>query len=323
VSDALGAEAPLPQRRRPLLSWVVGLVVLALAVWLVWRNADDVARAAREVGLATFALAGVLGLLGTLCVGGLWVSLLHGAGVRPPAREAFSVFFVTQLGKYLPGAIWPVVAQMEWGRRWGSSRRPMLAVNILLLALVTVTGLLVGLALLPWSSGDGLARYWWTLLFVLPLLATLHPRVVPALLDRALALVGRPALGLRLTGRSMVQALGWCAAMWCFMGLHLWVMTHALGATGVTAWAAATGAMALGWAAGLIVIPAPAGAGVREAVLVATLAAQVGSSPALAVAVASRVLLLLADVALAALSLLLRAPLPTAARSGRGTAASG
>ena len=70
--------------------------------------------------------------------------------------------------------------------------------------------------------------------------------------------------------------------------------------------AAAIGGMALAWAVGLIFIPAPAGAGVREAVLVATFAPQIGGPEALVVALASRVLLLLADVALAGLGALAR-----------------
>lgn len=88
------------------------------------------------------------------------------------------------------------------------------------------------------------------------------------------------------------------------MGSHVLVMTRALGAEGWESWAAATGGMALGWAAGLIVLPAPAGAGVREAVLVATLAPQIGVASALTVAVASRMLLLLADVGLAVIGAL-------------------
>ena len=62
---------------------------------------------------------------------------------------------------------------------------------------------------------------------------------------------------------------------------------------------AAIGGMGLAWAAGLIFIPAPAGAGVRDAVLVATFAPLIGTTAAFAVALASRVLLLVVDVVLA------------------------
>ena len=57
----------------------------------------------------------------------------------------------------------------RWWLRWVSAhagerpRRVMLAASILLLTTLTVTGLLIGAVLLPWSSPDGLGRYWWLL----------------------------------------------------------------------------------------------------------------------------------------------------------------
>ena len=92
-------------------------------------------------------------------------------------------------------------------------------------------------------------------------------------------------------------ALGF--AVWLVMGLHVLTLVSALGPSGPVVAGAAIGGMGLAWAAGLIFIPAPAGAGVRDAVLVATLAPLVGTTSAFAVALASRVLLLMADVVLA------------------------
>jgi len=59
--------------------------------------------------------------------------------------------------------------------------------------------------------------------------------------------------------------------------------------------------LALAWAAGIGFIPAPAGAGIREGLLALTLGPIIGVPEALTVALASRVLLLIADVLLAAL----------------------
>jgi uncharacterized membrane protein YbhN (UPF0104 family) len=232
--------------------------------------------------------------------------LVHGLGVPAPRVDAGGVFFVSQLGKYLPGSVWPVLAQMEFGRQWGAPRRTMFAANVLMLASVTATGLVTGAALLPWSSSDGFAKYWWTLLILIPLVVALHPRTIPTVLDRLLALVGQEPLGVRATGRSMLLATLWGFVAWLFTGLHLFVLTHALGAHGVKGLAAAIGGMGLAFAVGLIFIPAPAGAGVREAVLVATFAPQIGTAEALAVALASRVLLLLADVVLAGVGAVVR-----------------
>lgn len=271
------------------------------------RSRDDIERAVADLGIGVLCLAAALGVLGTVAIGQVWFVLLRGLDVEAPRREMGAVFFVSQLGKYLPGSVWPVLAQMEFGHRWGAPRRTMLAANIMMLAVVAATGLTVGAALLPWSGGDGLSGYGWTLVFLLPLLACLHPRTIPVAVDQVLRVFGREPLGVRLDGRSMLAALGWGLVVWAVMGVHLLVMTRALGAAPpAAAAAAAVGAMGLGWAAGLIFVPAPAGVGVRDAVLVAALAPQIGVPEALSVALASRVLLLLADVVLAATGAALR-----------------
>ena len=294
-------------RGRHLLSWVVGLAVLGLGAWLVLRSRADIERAVADLGVGVLCLAALLGVLGTVLIAQVWLVLLRGLGVQAPRREIAAVFFVSQLGKYLPGSVWPVLAQMELGHRWGAPRRTMLTANIMMLAVVAATGLTVGAALLPWSGGDGLSRYGWTLVLLVPLLACLHPRTIPVAVDLALRAVGREPLGIRVAGRSMLAALGWGLMVWAVMGLHLLVMTRALGAAPpAAAAAAAVGGMGLGWAAGLIFVPAPAGAGVRDAVLVATLAPLLGAPEALSVALASRVLLLLADVVLAGIGAALR-----------------
>lgn len=233
-----------------------------------------------------------------------WFALLRGLGVRVRAREATAVFFVSQLGKYLPGSVWPVLAQMRFGARWGVPRRLMFAANLLLIAAVVATGVAAGAALLPWSSPDGLARYWWLLLLLPPLAVVLHPRMLPTLLDRLLERVGREPTGARLSGRGLAAALAWSVAAWVVLGLHVVALTSVYATPDTAAVAAAIGGIALGWAAGIAFVPAPAGAGVRDGVLALTLTPIVGAAPALVVALASRVVILVVDVLLAAVGAL-------------------
>jgi glycosyltransferase 2 family protein len=96
---------------------LVGVTVLAGGIWLVARSADDLQAATADLGPGAVIAAGVLGLVGTLLIGEVWLALLRGLGVTAPRLEAARVFFVSQLGKYVPGAVWPAVAQMEFGRR--------------------------------------------------------------------------------------------------------------------------------------------------------------------------------------------------------------
>ena len=59
--------------------------------------------------------------------------------------------------------------------------------------------------------------------------------------------------------------------------------------------------VALAFVAGLLVVPLPAGAGVREGVLVATLAGSIGAPAALTVSLVSRLVLLGVDLVMAGL----------------------
>jgi hypothetical protein len=64
--------------------------------------------------------------------------------------------------------------------------------------------------------------------------------------------------------------------------------------------------MALAFSLGVLFIPAPAGAGIRDVVLTLTLTASLTSGQALAVVVASRVILIACDLTLASLAALAR-----------------
>jgi glycosyltransferase 2 family protein len=273
--------------------------VLGLGTWLVARSAADLRATVSDLGITAVVVAGVLALAGTVLIGEVWLVLLRGLGVAAPRTQAARVFFVSQLGKYLPGSVWPVMAQMEFGRRWQAPRRTMLAANALMIALLTATGLITGAALLPWSSEGGLGQYWWTLLLLPPLLVLLHPRTIPAVLDWLFKRLGRKPLNVRVSTGSMLVATALGFAVWLVMGLHVMTFVSALGPSEPVAAFAAIGGMGLAWAVGLIFVPAPAGAGVRDAVLVATFAPLIGSTSAFAVALASRLLLLMADVVLA------------------------
>lgn len=257
----------------------------------------------REIGAGPMLRSAVLAVVGTALIGRVWAAFLAGVGVRAAAPDVSQVFFVTQLGKYLPGSVWPVVAQIEAGRRWTADRSTMLVASALMLVMLTVTGLAMGIILLPWASGTGLQTYWWTTILLLPLAALLHPKVTPWLLDRALTLLGREPAGIQMRGRAMLVAASWSLIAWGVLGVHIYVLVAALGAAGVAALSAAVGGMALAWAIGLIVIPAPAGAGIRDTVLILTMSPFLGSTAALTVALASRMILLCADLLLAGLSI--------------------
>jgi hypothetical protein len=82
---------------------------------------------------------------------------------------------------------------------------------------------------------------------------------------------------------------------WASWAAHGFLLTRAFGAAPGVA-LATSGLYALATVGGFVALAAPAGVGVREAILSISLAPAVGSAPALAIAVASRAASLVADV---------------------------
>jgi len=269
-------------RRAAIAVGFVCLVILA-AGYAIYRERHSFGAALRQVGVWPMVLSLVLGAAGVATTFPLWREVLVGLGAPIPWGPAARVFFTSQLGKYLPGSVWPVIMQMEAGRAWGANRRTMLGGNLVTIVLNCCVGLLVACIALPVWSPHALAHYWWVLLALPFLLALLHPRALPALLDKAFALLHRPPLNEHLPLRSTARAAEWSALCWVLLGLHLYVLCAALGHAGFSALALCVGGMALAMSAGVLFIPAPAGAGLREVVLVLVLRAVLSSGQALAI----------------------------------------
>jgi len=78
-------------------------------------------------------------------------------------------------------------------------------------------------------------------------------------------------------------------------GVQVWLLARGIGATGHGLFALTLGGYALAWSVGFVFVILPAGAGVREAVLILVLAPLVAREDALAIALISRFLMLAGD----------------------------
>ncbi len=265
---------------------VLGLLVaLAFSVRSQWSAVrHDLARLpiADLVAAILLAIAGTgFSLLG-------WRALLADLGSPLPLGAATRIFSLSQLGKYIPGSIWPVVAQMELGRAFHIPRLRSATAFLLTLLGSLITATAIGGLLAFTSPGWGRA------LGFLPLvLLLMHPRILVPLTALIGRLLKRPAANEAPTLRGVARAVGWLMMQWVCFGSGTALMAHGLGSdVSLTRCIAAT---ALSWAAGLIVIPLPAGAGVREGVLTFLLASSVGSGRALTLALLGRLTMTLAD----------------------------
>jgi hypothetical protein len=194
-----------------------------------------------------------------------WRVLLAGMGSPLPFEVAARVMFVGQLGKYLPGSVWPVLAQMELATGHGVPRSRTASAGLVNMPVSLLSALLAALVTLPFTGGS--TKYLWFIAATPLLLACLHPKVLNYLLGLVFKLARRPPLEQPLTGRVIAASVGWSFLSWLLYGAALWLLAIRVGIPAGTGYPLSVGAFALGFALGFVVIPAPAGAGVREVVL--------------------------------------------------------
>jgi len=250
------------------------------------------------VGFAAAALA-------MTSIGWTWRDVLDLLGSTTTRGRVVAWYFLGELGKYLPGGVWPVLGRGEMARRGGVPRSRAYASVALSLATLYLGAALVAVVLLPISLADGGdVGVEALLLLLLPAgFGVLHPKVLT------------PVLGLvrRITRRDVqVEIPAWTASAgivvryipsWIFVGGASWAVARALSPDAPVA--RIMFATVLSWIAGFAAVPVPAGAGVREAVFIA--ASGLPGALGATVAVATRVLFIVVDGGGAALaSLFLR-----------------
>ncbi|MFI7588407.1 lysylphosphatidylglycerol synthase domain-containing protein [Spongisporangium articulatum] len=282
-----------------------GLLLVALAVWAVVSERQAVTDAAAKLSPGWLALAFLATLMNVALAGMVWRTLLSDLGSRLPLPVAGRIFFVGQLGKYLPGSVWPVVMQTELGRDHKVPRARTATATVVAMLLSVASALIVVLIALPLAPKALPDGFGWAVLLVVPLVVVLHPAVLARGVNLALRLVGREPLQQRTTVGGTLAATAWAIGSWTGAGLQVWCLAIPLGAPADLRNAVLLiGGYALAWAVGFVVIIAPAGAGAREVALAAVLAQVVDRGSVVVVVLLSRVLFTVADLGAAGLGVL-------------------
>ncbi len=292
-----------PRRALRALGLTIGL---AAVVWILWRFAHSGAlsllaslpSSPLRLGLSLAAAASAYAA--TLCVLAYawWRMLASLAPQAPPCVPTMATWATSQYGRYLPGNIAHLALRHVWSRRYAIPHATLglaafgEAALLLFVALVLISaageksrllpgvdahwllglllaGFVAGLIALAWLRRLGGVRGW------------VPPRLPPTLLASVLA--------------CDLVFFAATASILCGIG-------HLLGVD--ASWATLLVAGAASWAAGFIVIGAPAGLGVREATFVALTAGALGEEHALLLIALYRVATFLGDTLLFGIGLL-------------------
>ncbi len=277
------------------------IAFLVLALGFAWWGLSDqwsaIVDAMASLAWWRVLLAQALVVVGLMLTSGVWRTVVRGYDAELPARPARSIFFVGQLGKYIPGGVWSLGAQAAMATRYAVPPRVTVAVGLVFLGLHVLTAAPVGVLVLP----DLDAPLWAVVALGAALLALAASPVV----DRA----GTWAAGARLDlgARTRLRILAVMLVVWAAYGAASRLLVPPPDADAGTL-ALVTGAVAAAYLVGVLVVIAPAGVGAREATLGFLLAPTLGVPAAAAVALLSRLVHTLGDLALAGIAWWLARP---------------
>ncbi|SFD31792.1 lysylphosphatidylglycerol synthase domain-containing protein [Streptomyces aidingensis] len=284
-------------KRRVLRAALTTAYCLAAAAGIAWalRGADweTTGELVTPGALPLLLLAAAVNVAGIGLGMVAWRGLLTGLAGPVPARPASRLYFISFLGKYVPGRVWTLLAQIRLAESVGVRPAHMTATFGLSLAVVTVTGLVTGALIAP-SLGVGAA--WLALPAVVLAAGLIRPAWVAAPMVWASRLVRRELTLPADADRRLRSAMAVQLLCWGVSGLHLWLLAILLGADPLPALPAAVGGFALAMVVGSYAVVVPDGAGVREVLLALVLAPVLPPTAVGVAVVASRLLCLLTEV---------------------------
>jgi uncharacterized membrane protein YbhN (UPF0104 family) len=270
------------------------LVLVLLGITLV-DQAGTLWHELQKLSWPVVALASVAGLAGLVCSMMVWREILADLGSRLSIPEAWRIFYIGQLSKYIPGSIWPILAQSELGADRGIPRSRSALAAILCYPVMICSGGVVAAITLPFASAGNVAQYFWILCLIPVGVALLSPPVLNRLLRLVLRLSGQPALSQGVSYRGLARTMVWALAVWLLNGVMLYLLLRQLAGDRQGTFLVSVGGYALSWTVGFVAVFAPAGAGVREAVMIAVLHTQATAAIAITVTLVSRAITVLAD----------------------------
>jgi uncharacterized membrane protein YbhN (UPF0104 family) len=285
-----------------LIGIAIGLAGLAFVGVRIVQDRDEIADALSSADPWWLVVALVSGLGAMALLGVNWLAIIRHGGAPAPWRRGLYWFFVGQLGKYVPGGIWPIVGQAELAHR-DRTPRGIAYWSTALSMVTTLLGALVVAAVSGLTSPPNSRVLPW--LFTIALAAGGLAFATPRVRD----LIHRSAD--RATSRELrLPEARWFAGIvarylpaWVlFSGMNIFTVQALGGSPDADFVVTLIYATCVSWIAGFVIVGLPGGLGVREAVFISMMTAPLGAGLAVSVAVVSRVVSVAVDLLGAAVS---------------------
>ena len=278
---------------------VVGIAIRKLATNWTELRAQDIVWSVRPLALVASVL--IVWSAYALLIEA-WRRVVVSMQQRLAYGDAARICMVSNLGKYIPGKVWAIAGNAVLAQRAGVEPHAAVAAAILNQALAIGSGVILVSVLSPAALGAYGSGYVVATLVlgavaiiaVLTLTSSRALRLLQRVLPGSIPQLVPVSLGVML-GSLAVNALAWAG-----YGIAFLVLARGLTPDASLGWSQATTVFTISYLVGLVALFAPGGVGVRESAFTLLLAPPLGLKLAVALALATRVLLTVTELGAAA-----------------------
>jgi len=222
----------------------------------------------------------------------VWQKVLHYMGCELRYRDAWDIYYIGNLGRYIPGKIWGIAGMVYMAEKTGISKRIVGTAAIFAQAYSLVSSF-VFLIILIIFKGDYFANFrfiWMLPIFFVLVIIFIFPKNLEHTLNFTLKKIGKSPVTIGITTVTALKILFFYFLVWMIAGVAFGVFVSSIVGWGKINLLVSAGVYVIAYVVGFLAVFAPGGFGVREGVLGLLLMNTIPVSVGIIIAALSRLL---------------------------------
>ena len=247
----------------------------------------------------------------------VWCILIEAFGFKVKLSHAFKIAYITSLGRYLPGKLWPVIGMSYLAKQLDINEESAVASWVIALIFTLPSAFLASFICIliePEVFTDILNQYLdWTIylmatiVFCVSVVLIVKPNLIFSIINIILTKIKRPIINLNLNYKTALKIYFGYFLCWLLFGFSFLIFILSISSTSNIPMIPSIGAFIIAYQLGYLAFFAPGGIGVRELVLTTILVPFLGPIAA-SVSIAARLWNMTTEIIAALICTLIKFP---------------
>lgn len=196
-----------------------------------------------------------------------WMKVLSELNERMSFTESFSIFYISQLGKYVPGKLWTYLMQIHMADKKGISKEKTFISSVLFqLISMGTTVIAFVVSLLFWDNFNFSLRVIVVGLFLILILVIIWSGFLNVMTNFILNKVLKQKIVVNLSNLTLIHVILILMASWIAYGVAYYHFINSFYPISVISSIQFSGIYAISWLIGYLSFLTPGGLGIREGI---------------------------------------------------------